>query len=298
MTALPDSKPAKEAASMHTQPAVWLAEQKRQHRQLLLIIDTLHSPQAVAMLFKLAPVRDYIRLFQGTEFEDLLEQSPWLIRIEPSSMDAVAYLLQNPTLNWGWLASTAQLDLNEVAQHWRERLVIDENGQRWFYRFQDNQVIARHLAALTAQQIPLLLGPLAGALSWDGEQWQSFVNEQPGLFPEPFDRPWLQVPESAAISEEIDIEALKQWLWQHHPYTTASLPISEPFDVWLKQQLDLARQLGWDDAARIHFLAEHKLDPERAAHTAWDKQPGETPEAHFTRVRRTFAELDANRAKP
>lgn len=283
---------------MHIQPAVWLAEQTRQQRQLLLIIDTLHSPQVIANLFTLAPIRDYIRLFQGSEFDDLLEQSPWLIRIESTSIAAVSYLLQNPMLNWGWLASTPHLDLNEIAQHWRERLVINENGQRWFYRFQDNQVIARHLSALTEQQTPSLLGPLAGVLSWDGEQWQAFENPQPGPSPQPFATPWLDVPESAAISEAIEIEAIKQWLWQYHPFATASLPISDPFDVWIKQQLDLATELGWNDPEQIRFLAEHKLDPERAAHAAWAKQFGETPQAHFVRVKRTFTALDTERTEP
>ena len=280
---------------MFIQPAAWLAEQKRQQRQLLLVVDTLHSPHVIATLFKLAPIRDYIRLFQGTEFEDLLEQSPWLIRIDSSSMEAVTHLLQNPTLNWGWLASTAQLNLNEVAQHWRERLVISENGQRWFYRFQDNQVIARHLGALSATQIPLLLGPLASALAWDGEHWQSFENPQPALQPMPCATPWLDVPESEAISEAIEVGALKKWLWGNHPRLTYRLP--DPIEDWIKQQLDVATAWGWNDAEQILFLAEHKLDPERAGHAVWARLPAEMPEAHFARVQHAFATLDAMGAK-
>lgn len=283
---------------MPIQPAVWLAEQTRQQRQLLLVIDTLHSPHVIASLFKLAPIGEYIRLFQDSEFDDLLEQSPWLIRVQSSSTAAISYLLQNPILNWGWIASAAQLDLDEIARHWRERMVINDSRQRWFYRFQDNQVIARHLSAMTAQQMPSLLGPLAGALSWDGEQWQAFENPQPGPCPQPFATPWLDVPESAAISEAVEIEALKKWLWQYHPFATASLPITDPFDVWLKQQLALATELGWNDPEQIHFLAEHKLDPERAQHVAWAKHPDETPEAHFERVKRAFAALDADRKAP
>lgn len=283
---------------MHTQPAAWLAEQKQQQRQLLLIIDTVHSPRVIEVLFKAVPIRDYIRLFQGSEFEDLLEQSPWLIRVDKASMDGVTHLLQQPKLNWGWVASTAQLDLHEVAQHWRERLVISENGKRWFYRFQDNQVIARHLAALSAEQIPLLLGPLTSALAWDGEQWQSFENEQPGLYPPPFATPWLDVPESEAISEAIKIKALRQWLWQHHPFTTASLPIFVSLDVWLKQQLDLMAEWGWNDPEHIFYVIEQKLDHERADHAIWVKQQGETPAVHFARVKREFAALNAQQARP
>lgn len=170
---------------MPTHPMQWLAAQEQQHRQLLLIIDTVAAPDAIATLFKLAPIRDYIRLFQGTEFEDLLEQSPWLVCIEKTSMHALTTLLQDTDSNWGWVASAQQVDLNEVAQHWRERMVFDANGQRWFYRFQDNRIITQHLGALSPQQIPWLLGPLAGALCWDGQQWRSFENLQPAIYPPP-----------------------------------------------------------------------------------------------------------------
>jgi len=281
---------------MITQPAEWLKEQQKKQRQLLLIIDTVAAPNVIAALFKVAPIRDYIRLFQGTEFESLLEQSPWMVRIDSSWTAALAHLLQCPGDNWGWIASAEHLDLNEVARHWRDRMVISEAGRRWFYRFQDNVVISRHLNALSPRAIPLLLGPLAAALCWNGEHWQHFNNEQPAVYPAPFATPWLEVPESAAASRAIEIRALKRWLWHKHPHATYQLPVA--IDDWIEQQLDLATDLDWNAAEQIFFLAEHKLDPERAQHSAWAKQTGETPETHFARVQKAFAASDANKGKP
>lgn len=280
---------------MTLQPAIWLAEQHRQQRQLLLIIDTVAAPNAIASLFEHTPVRDYIRLFQGTEFESLLEQSPWLIRFDYSSVPSLRQLLESPENNWGWIGSAAHLDVNQVAQHWRDRMVINEGDTRWFYRFQDNIVIARHLSALSAAQIPLLLGPLDAALCWAGEHWQSFENQNPAIYPAPFATPWLEVPESSAAREATHIRVIENWLWDKHPDATFHLPVF--VKVWIKQQVDLAAEWGWDDAEQILFLVEHKLDPERAAHTAWAKQSGETPEAHFNRVKREFAALDARQAR-
>ncbi len=280
---------------MVIEPTHWLAEQKRHQRQLLLIIDTLHSPEVIPTLFKLAPVRDYIRLFHGTEFEDLLPQSPWLIRIDSSSTAAIFHLLQNPTLNWGWLASTAQLDLNEIAQHWRDRLVISEDGQRWFYRFQDNQVIARHLGALTAQQIPLLLGPLAGVLSWDGKCWQAFENQQPAPHPEPFATPWLDVPESPEIADQIEHHALLAWLWEEYGDATQKLAEVQTLEPWLALQIQRARDWNWDAPEQKFFLLKQQLNPYLNDHPAWEPRPHETPEQHFARCQCEFSSYDKGR---
>ncbi|KFE48764.1 DUF4123 domain-containing protein [Pseudomonas syringae] len=274
---------------MSVQPNDWLTEQHKQRRQLLLIVDTVAAPHVIGKLFELGTARDYIRLFQGTEFESLLEQSPWLVGINGISKAALAHLLQSPQDNWGWIASAEHLDLNEVAQHWRERMVISEGGQRWFYRFQDNVVISRHLNALSPADIPLLLGPLAATLCWNGEHWQQFENDHPAVYPAPFATPWLAVPESAAASRAIEIRAMKKWLWNKHPHATYHLPVF--IEDWIEQQLDLASEWGWNDAEQIFFLAEHKLDPERAEHAAWAKQTGETPEEHFQRANKILTHL-------
>lgn len=281
---------------MTLQPANWLAEQQRQQRQLLLIIDSVAAPDTVASLFKHAPIRDYIRLFHGTEFERLLEQSPWLIRLDYSSLPALKHLLDRPESNWGWLASVSHLDLSAVAQHWRERMIIREADQRWFYRFQDNVVMARHLTALNQAQIPLLLGPLDAALCWSGEHWHSVENPRPASYAPPFATPWLEVPESSAATEAITLRAIENWLWEKHPDATFHLPVF--VKVWIKQQLDLAAEWGWDDAEQIFFLVEHRLDPERAAHPAWAKQEGEAPAERFVRVQCELAGLDARQATP
>lgn len=280
-----------EPASLAPQPIRWLAEQQGCGRQTVLIIDTQFAPDIIATLFTLAPIRDYRRLFQGTEFDNLLEQSPWLIRIDPTTLPAVERLLARPETNWGWFASASPLDLDELVRHWRDRMVIREGEQRWLYRFQDNRVISRHLKALDTQQIPLLLGPLAEALCWDGTGWQRFENRRPALYLPPFAMPWTEVLESAAASEAIELRALENWLWHHHPQATARLPIGGPLSVWLKSQLALAGEWGWDQAERIHFLVEHKLDPALAQHDLWDTKPNETPAAHFQRVQRDIAAL-------
>jgi hypothetical protein len=281
-----------------TDPYHWIRQEQQLSRELVLVIDSGTAPDAVPGLFRQSPVREYIRLFQGTEFEDLLDVTPWLIRIDNSMMPAINYLLQCPDLNWGWIASAVNLDLKDVARHWHDRLVTHDERKRWFYRFQDNQVIARHLGAMNAQQIPLLLGPLSGALSWDGESWQSFENDHPAVYPLPFDKPWLQVPETPAICEAIEIAAAQDWLWDNHRHATANLLISVPLNHWVQHQLRLATEWSWSDTEHLYFLLEHKLDPLLADHPAWESKPDESPQAHFQRVKLELTKARQRQTQP
>jgi len=271
---------------MPTQPTLWLAEQAQQQRHLLLIIDSVSAPDAIKSLFKFGPIREYVRLFQGTEFEDLLEHSPWLVRIDSDSMQTVTHLLQSPERHWGWIASAQLLDLNEIAQHWRERMVFSEGNQRWFYRFQDNQIISQHLGALTPQQMPLLLGPLEGALCWNGEQWQSFENPKPAVYPFPFSTPWLKIPEPSEAADESERCGLVAWLWEQHGEATQRLAEVQPLHPWLQQQLQRAREWNWDTPEQKYFLLEHQLDPALVNHSGWEPRTNETPAMHFARCQR------------
>lgn len=276
---------------MTDSPAKWLEQQKQQQRQILLIIDTSAAPEVVASLFEQGPVRDYIKVFQQTEFEQLVAQSPWLVRIDSSSMPVLLRLLQTPQCNWGWVAGVPQLDLNEMAQHWRERMLVSEDGQRSFYRFQDNRVIARHLAALAPHHVSLLLGPAASALCWDGEQWQCVENSAPGRYPAPFVTPWLDLPEPRMAIAAIEIRAVENWLWEHHPRQTFAL--EAPLKRWIKEQLDLATKFEWNDAEQIFFLIEYKLDPDFSHHPVWMARAWESPEQHFCRARIDLMALKA-----
>lgn len=265
-------------------PSQWLTEQRTHQRQLVVIANPMAEPNPIPTLFANAPVRDYVKVYQGTPFDNLAPLGPWLVRIDTSSMAALSVLLQSPEHHWGWVASADQLDMNEVVAHWQARMLIHDDGQRAFYRFQDNRVISRHLQALDKEQIPSLLGPLCSALCWDGKQWMSVDNPIPGNYPEPFDTPWLRVPPSAdqAVSEQKTL--LETWLWENHLEATQQLLARETLAPWLQAQLNKANNWGWTSEEQIHFLLEHQLDGELASHPAWSPRTHEASDAHFVRA--------------
>lgn len=273
-------------------PSQWLTLQRTHKRQLVVIANPMAEPNPIPTLFANAPIRDYVKVYQGTPFDNFAPLGPWLVRIDASSMAALSALLQSPEHHWGWVASAEQLDMNEVVAHWQARMLIHDEGQRAFYRFQDNRVISRHLQALDKEQMPLLLGPLCSALCWDGEQWMSVDNPTPGAYPEPFDTPWLQVPPAAEQSAAEQKAVLETWLLENHLDATQQLLTRESLGPWLQTQLNNADSWGWSRQEQVHFLLEHQLNTDLAHLPAWAPRADEAPDAHFGRVQQDI--LQAN----
>ena len=263
-------------------PSVWLNEQRRQQRQLVLIANPMAEPNPVPPLFAQAPIGDYVKLYQGTEFDSLAALGPWLLHIGSSATPALSALLQTPQQNWGWVASVAHLHMHEIAAHWRARMVVHDNNQRAFYRLHDNRVMARHLQALDHQQRPLLLGPFSSALCWAGQHWVVVENPSPGLYPEPFDTPWLAAPPSSSSSAATTLEHLAAWLMEHHAAATQQLLTRTPLVPWLQTQLDAANRWGWHSQEHVYFLLKHQLIAELVDHPAWLPRPNEAPAAQQT----------------
>ncbi len=275
--------------------ADWLAEQIGQQRELLLVVDRLAEPDPINALFSANLMQDYVNLYQNTELADMTDVGPWLVRVHTPCSEFIQTLLDTPERGWGWLASAERVDLAVLAQHWRERMLINEREQRALYRFQDNRVIAHHLREIEEIQRPLLLGPLSSALCWDGQYWQCFDNPRPGQYPAPFETPWLAIAEPETVQHHISRHNLELWLWQNHSKATADLAETRLLTDWLDQQLDKARRWNWLAEQQLHFLLLHRLDPALAEHRAWAPAEHETTEAHFARVSTVLSSPNARK---
>ncbi|MEL7560763.1 DUF4123 domain-containing protein [Stutzerimonas chloritidismutans] len=262
----------------------WLSEQQAQNRQLLLVIDSLAEPAPLPRLFSADLVHSYANLYQGTEVAEMASVGPWLIVLNELNLTQLASLTDAPEQSWGWLASVEHADLAALTQHWQARIFSDEQGQRSLYRFQDNRIVARHLAELDASQRPLLLGPLTSALCWDDHNWQWFDNEQPGEYPEPFEKPWLSIPEPEHVRRAVTHHNLELWLWESHTHATTKLAETRVLSEWLDRQLDKAKEWHWHSEPQLQFLLRYQLEPALAEHPAWLPADQETPEAHYSRV--------------
>ena len=272
----------------------WFDEQQAEQRQLLLILDSLAKPNPVQELFASDLMQQYVNLYQDSAVTEMAEVGPWLVLLSDSNPEQIRSLTDAPAQNWGWLASAEQLDLTLLSQHWRERMLIEEQGQRSLYRFQDNRVIAHHLHGIEEFQRPLLLGPLSSALCWDGDAWARFDNPVPAHCPPPFATPWLDLPEPPTIARQIRHPNLLQWLWQQFPTATAQLAEHVLLDDWLNDQLDQTEHWQWHAPEQQCFLLRCRLDPALASHSFWAAHTTETPEQHFVRCQVAVASMEHN----
>lgn len=266
----------------------WIDEQLSQQRELLLVIDRLAEPDPIRELFSANLMQDYVNLYQDTEFADLADVGPWLVRLNNPNAALVYSLLDTPQRDWGWLASAQHIDLASLTQHWHARLAIDEGEQRSVFRFQDNRVMARSLAHMEEHQLPQLLGPLNSVLCWGGEAWHSHENPQPGPASYSQPAPWLY-PEPGVIRQETRLANLEQWLWENQPEATSVLARHCNVRSWLAESLALANEWGWLVPEQVAFLLSARRGP-LLSNPGWQPLPKERCDSHFTRCRLFFSQ--------
>ncbi|WP_409318974.1 DUF4123 domain-containing protein [Pseudomonas sp. KCJK9016] len=267
----------------------WLGEQSRLNRVLILVLDCLAEPNPVTPLYSAGVMQRSVQLYRRTEFAQFAAISPWLTELENPGGEAVTQLLDDPQRNWGWIGSMDKADLDSLTQHWIARMVIDEDGDRSLFRFQDNRVLARCLANMKDTEWPLLLGPISSVLYWDEDQWKSADNSRPGMYAVPNPAPWLQVPTPPERTREILRANLKRWLLVYHAETAAKLSETRPILEWLEEQMDLLEAWQWNAPEQREFMLTLRLAPQNAGDVAWQPLPGETPKKHFERCERFFA---------
>ncbi len=269
---------------MNEQAELWLDDQHARGRSIVWIIDRMVEPDPIVRLFGAGIVEDYVNLYLGTEYSELAEIGPWLLLLSGSKNPAADQLLASPDQNWGWLGSADKLDLPALAQHWRDRLRIDESIGPSLLRFHDNRVIARCVATLDAQDQSFLFGPLASALYWDGQAWRTSNNSAPGHYPVPQPAPWLLTPEPEHISKEILRTNLLQWALEFHSEAAVRIAETQSFKSWLDGQIALAECWQWRKPGQLMLLVAYRLyHPDEQAISSWVPLPEENPSDHFAR---------------
>ncbi|QAY86338.1 DUF4123 domain-containing protein [Pseudomonas arsenicoxydans] len=268
----------------------WLGEQAKLNRVLILALDSLAEPSPVTSLYSAGLMKRSVQLYRRTQYADFAAISPWLAELHEPHADAFRKLLDDPQRNWGWIGSMDKADLDGLTQHWQARMVIEEDGERSLFRFQDNRVMARCLKNLNVAEYPLLLGPIASVTFWDENQWKSVDNIRPGVYPAPAPAPWLRNPESGEQARSILRDNLKRWLLTYHVEAAAELAETRVVSEWLEQQIELLDLWQWNTPEQRELMLSRRLNPKCMDDVAWEPMPGETPEMHFARCQRVFIE--------
>ncbi|WP_194787795.1 DUF4123 domain-containing protein [Pseudomonas sp. UFMG81] len=264
-------------------PWQWITQQRALGRDIALVLDAQVEARQ-ALMGSLPPDRRQV-LYQQTDAAYLALHGPACFLVGEAEVRLIQPLLELPDDHWGWLASLAPGDLPAWVEHWRARLLVGEPPQRALYRFHDNRVLARGLAAARAS-LPAYLGQAISVCYWQGQAWATLDNPAPGPHPLPAAPAWLQLPVPNVTGQVARANA-HRYLYSHHLAAYLALAERQPPRAWLQRQLQRAQDWGWLAPVQIECLLVLSLGApgfELPRHCA--PLPGELPQAHVDRLRR------------
>lgn len=263
----------------------WLHAQAEQGRHIYLMLDSDGQLEERNALIAELGNDQYRNLYVGTPANSLVEMAPYLLTLKSAGHPAVQALLNTPERNWGWLASAEHNDLDVLATHWQDRLVVGERPNLSLYRLHDNRVLGRALDFLQPEQRPDYLGPFASVCYWQAGQWKIVDNLDPGVRPLPSDPAWLNTPIPEATFAGQQFDNARRYLVREHAQSLLKLAEQQDLDTWLRGQLDLARVWEWREPEQIHFLLTQSLQaPGYVFPKSWLPKPDEIPSMHFDRL--------------
>ena len=263
----------------------WLHAQAGLGRHIYLVLDCDGQLEARNALIAELGNNQYRNLYVGTPAASLVDTAPYLLGLASASQPAFQALLKVPEGNWGWLASAESNDLNVLAAHWQDRLVVGERPNQSLYRFHDDRVLGRALAFLQPEQRADYLGPLASVCYWQAEQWTIVHNPDPDVRPLPSDPAWLHTPLPEATFAAQQFDNTRRYLVREYPESLLKLAEQQDLDTWLRGRLYLARTWDWRQPEQVHFLLTQSLKAEGfTLPKAWLPRPDETPSMHFDRL--------------
>ncbi|NVZ72334.1 DUF4123 domain-containing protein [Pseudomonas costantinii] len=274
---------------MESMPGRWMAQQQQVGRRLCLILDGKHDARQA--LLAVRSLSKHCSFYNETALAELATAGPVILLLEQVGEPALVDLLQHPQANWGWLGSLPDEDLADVVRHWRERLLVGPAGSQAVYRFHDNRTLARALAHLANEHLPVFLGPLISVCYWHEDHWCQSENPAPGEYPVPVPAPWLNTPNPLAAAI-LHANILRYLLTEHSECLAALVEFQDP-RVWLAQVLEQARAWQWRGPQQLEFLVVRRMEEAtRASVIRWQPIEGETPGDHFERVSEQWRRLE------
>lgn len=268
-------------------PWLWMAAQRAQGREVVLLLDGEARTRQVLMA-TLGSDR-WSALYNQTPAAQLAGAGPVAFLVGDAELRLAEPDLSAPQTHWGWLASLAPGDWAGWLSHWRARLMVGHG----LYRFHDNRVLARALDVLAPAELPAYLGPTLSLCYWQTDVWRVVDSPAPGSYPVPSEPAWLRGPAPAA--EATLFVNADRYLVRHDYERYLQLASEQDHEAWLGRRLEQGKAWGWETSAQLEFLLLSSLrSPGFKVGEDWARWPEETPEAHFQRMRR-IAPLELGR---
>ena len=139
-----------------------------QHAQWLLL-DIAQAPQAVKVLRQGFSSVHSLQLFDGTEFQPVSEQGPWLIDLR--DCPALSALCHTDPMTWQGLLLGSEVSAQTLREHLQRMLTVSIGlNHRALLNFYNRQTASYFFDACDARELSRWLGPIL-QVRWFGGTW-------------------------------------------------------------------------------------------------------------------------------
>lgn len=129
---------------------------------LFAILDACDTPAVPDLARSLGDDRA-LSLYRGEAEEDLWAIAPYLVSIDPATLDWIrSNVWAQP---WGILI-VAPNGLHELRTHFRKFLFVrSPEDEKWYFRYYDPRVLAKYLPTCSAAELDQFFGPVTAFLT-------------------------------------------------------------------------------------------------------------------------------------
>ena len=135
-----------------------IAVLRGQFQPLYAVLDAAREPSVLKVLFE--SKEQYQSLFEDPQGAQLAHFAPYLVRLPAESPFITTLVEQGWSKSWGVFVTCAER-LEPLRHHFRQFLMVElPDRKQVYFRFYDPRVLRLFLPTCSAEQIPLLFGPV------------------------------------------------------------------------------------------------------------------------------------------
>ncbi|MEE2731473.1 MAG: DUF4123 domain-containing protein [Pseudomonadota bacterium] len=229
---------------------------ERPERCVYALIDGTANDVMLSHFFQTAPDAAYYPLFLGTDLEDCIPRSPYLVQIRSKHLDFIHYCCDEPAPIW----FTSPLPIAQQPDFWKSRLYVElTDGRQPLFRYWSAGILEPFISTLEQSQARQFLAPvehlitrLSGQRCWHSRHIQTgtTTHATPGSWQ--LTEPHLQAFQTHF--SRILAREMENSLWDRIPELLSRIhPILIPHKI--QNGLNKGTELGLNrDAALSRFI--------------------------------------------
>ena len=130
---------------------------ERPEQCVYALIDGTANNVMLSHFFQTAPDAAYYPLFLGTDLEDCIPRSPYLVQIKSQHLDFIRHCCNEPAPIW----FTSPLPLSQQPDFWKSRLYVElPDGRQPLFRYWSAGILEPFIGTLDQSQAQQFLAPV------------------------------------------------------------------------------------------------------------------------------------------